>query len=132
MADNIRRKRLAGTIRRHLSEGIAREVADPRLAALSIQEVEMTGDLSIAKVQVRLMFGGEDESARTMAMAALTRLAPGLRASVAGALRMRNVPELRFVYDEGADKRARISEVLDEIKRDDAERTADLAEKPKE
>ena len=122
MADSIRRKRIAGTIRKHLSAEISREVADPRLSALAIQEVHVTGDLSIAKVLVRLMFGGEDESARAEAMIALSRVAPGLRSSLSPVLRMRHVPELRFVYDEGADHRARIDDVLDEIKREDEEK----------
>ena len=122
MADSIRKKRLGGTIRRHLSEEFAREVADPRLAALAIQDVEVTDDLSIALVKVRLMFGGEEESVRAAAMQALSRIAPGLRASVSPVLRMRRVPELRFIYDEGADRRAEIDVVLDEIRREDAEK----------
>lgn len=126
MADSIRRKRLGGTIRRHLSAEISREVADPRLAAISIQEVEVTGDLSIAKVSVRLMFGGEEPGAREEAMAALLRVAPGLRSSLSPVLRMRHVPELRFRYDEGEDHRARIDDVLSEIKREDDERRRQL------
>jgi ribosome-binding factor A len=126
MADSIRRKRLGGTIRRHLSAEISREVADPRLAALSVQEVEMTGDLSIAKVSVRLMFGGQEPGAREEAMAALLRVAPGLRSSLSPVLRMRHVPELRFSYDEGDDHRARIDDVLNEIKREDDERRREL------
>lgn len=122
MADSIRRQRLAGTIRRHLSQELAREVADPRLAAMAIQEVELTPDLSIAKVQVRLMFGGEEPEVRAAAMQALFAVAPGLRSALSPILRMRHVPELRFIYDTGADHRARIDDVLDEIKREDAEK----------
>lgn len=122
MADSIRVKRVAGTIRRHLSEQISRELADPRLATLAIQEVEVTPDLSIAKVRVRLMFGGEEPAARAEAMTALSRVAPGLRSSLSPVLRMRHVPELRFEYDEGADHRARIDDVLNEIKREDDEK----------
>lgn len=122
MADSIRRKRLAGTIRRQLSEELSREVADPRLAALAIQDVEVSGDLSVAKVDVRLMFGGQEPQAREQAMLALERIAPFLRSSLSPVLRMRRVPELRFRYDEGADHRAHIDDVLDEIKREDAEK----------
>jgi ribosome-binding factor A len=126
MADSIRRKRLAGTIRKHLSAELSREVADPRLAALSIQDVEVTPDLSIAKVNVRLMFGGEETAVRQEAMAALLRIAPGLRSSLAPVLRMRHVPELRFTYDEGDDHRARIDDVLSEIRREDEEKRRKL------
>jgi ribosome-binding factor A len=119
MSDGIRRKRLAGTIRRHLSEEFARRVADPRLAALSIQAVEVTADLSIAKVEVRLMFGGETAEARLQVLSTLEKIGPGLRSSLVPHLRMRRLPELRFAYDVGADQQARIADVLDEIKKDD-------------
>jgi ribosome-binding factor A len=39
---------------------------------------------------------------------------------------MRHVPELRFSYDEGDDHRARIDDVLNEIKREDDERRREL------
>jgi ribosome-binding factor A len=93
---------------------------------MAIQEVELTPDLSIAKVQVRLMFGGEGPEARAGAMQALFAVVPGLRASLSPILRMRHVPELRFTYDEGADHRARIDDVLEEIKREDAEKRRTL------
>lgn len=132
MADSIRRKRLAGTIRRQLSLELAREVADPRLAAMAIQDVELSPDLSVAKVQVRLMFGGEDPAARAAAMQALLAVSPGLRASLSPILRMRHLPALRFIYDEGADHRARIDDVLEEIKREDAEKRHALGVDPEE
>lgn len=126
MADPIRKKRLAGTIRKHLSGELAREVADPRLAALSIQEVDVTADLSVATVKVRLMFGGEDQASQDGAMLALSKIAPGLRSSLSPVIRMRRVPELRFVYDHGADMRAEIDNVLNEIKKEDAEKRKEL------
>jgi ribosome-binding factor A len=118
----IRAKRIAGTVRKHLSSELAREVADPRLAALAIEEVEVSADLSLARVKVRLMFGGETRRARDEAMAALLGVSPSLRASLAPVLRMRRVPELRFEYDEGQDMREEIDAVLAEIKREDEEK----------
>lgn len=138
MSDGIRAKRLAGTVRKHLSGVIARDFTDPRLAALSIEEVSFSGDLGLATVRVRLLFGGEDPAARRGVLDALGRAAPGLRAQLAPLLKMRRVPELRFHYDEGTDHRRRIEEVLAEIHRegearepeqgsgDDAERPSDV------
>ncbi|HSC85702.1 MAG TPA: 30S ribosome-binding factor RbfA [Polyangiaceae bacterium] len=115
MQGGIRTKRLGGTIRKHLSAIMAREVLDPRLAALAIENVEMTGDLGIANVQVRLMYGDDSSVARDEALAAVRRVAPGLRAALAPVLGMRRVPELRFHYDVGIEQRRRIDEVLQEI-----------------
>jgi ribosome-binding factor A len=123
---SVRRLRLAGTVARHLAVELAREVRDPRLAALGIEKVDVSGDLSVVKVSVRLFQGETDAAARGAVMAALVRMTPGLRASLGPLLRLRRVPELRFVYDEGADQRARIESLLGEIEVEDAARRAAL------
>lgn len=122
MSDGIRAKRLGGTVRKHLGEALARQVRDPRLASLVIEDVQLTGDLGLATVLVRLVVGGDDPAARQGAMKALVGLAPVLRSSLAPVLRMRRVPDLRFRYDEGTDHRLRIEEVLSEIHREDEAR----------
>ncbi len=122
--DGIRTKRLGGTIRKHLSEIMAREVLDPRLAALAVENVEMTGDLGIANVTVRLMYGDDGPEARSAVLKAARAMAPGLRSALAPILKMRRVPELRFHYDVGVEQRQRIDRVLDEIQREDRERKA--------
>ena len=119
---SVRKHRIAGAIRKHLSAELSREVGDPRLFSLAISEVEVTPDLSLAKIKVRLMFGGEDPAARSEAMRALSKVAPGLRSSLAPVLRMRRVPELRFHYDETADINAEIEGVLRDIEREDEEK----------
>ena len=119
MSDGIRAKRLGGTVRKHLSEALARQVRDPRLASLVIEDVQLTGDLGLATVLVRLVVGADDPQARQGAMKALSGLAPVLRSSLAPVLRMRRVPDLRFRYDEGSEHRLRIEEVLSEIHRED-------------
>jgi len=130
MDNSIRTKRLGGTIRKHLSEIMAREVLDPRLAALAIESVQMSGDLSIANVTVRLMYGSDDPEARAVALKSATAVAPGLRAALAPILKMRRVPELRFRYDEGQEHSRRIEAVLAEIQKEDSSRVAINGEQP--
>lgn len=125
---SVRKHRIAGAIRRHLSAELAQGVADPRLFSLAVSDVQVTGDLSLAKVKVRLMFGGDEPEARMQAMAALGRIAPGLRASLSPVLRMRRVPELRFFYDESVDINAEIEGVLRDIEREDTEKKRTLDE----
>lgn len=121
MAEQGHRKdRLAGAIRRHLSGELMRFVKDPRLASLCIENVVVSADLGLAKVGVRLMFGGEEQAARNAAMAAIQAVAPGLRSSLGPVLRLRRLPDLRFYYDDALDQRAEIDAVLNEIKREDA------------
>lgn len=115
MSDGLRGQRLAGTIRKHLSAALARSIEDPRLAALGIENVTLSRDLGIATIGVRLMFGDSDEKAQKGVMSALTGVSPQLRAMLAAALRMRKVPELRFVYDHGEDHRLNVERILAEI-----------------
>jgi ribosome-binding factor A len=124
MSSAIRTKRLEGTIRKYLSAELARDIADPRLAAVFIHDVSVTNDLSLATVTVRLMVGGEQDAERKAVLAVLTRIAPRLRSVLAPQLRMRRVPDLRFRYDVGTDHAHRINEVLREIREEDAKRQA--------
>lgn len=111
----VRADRLGGTIQRHLSLELSRFAEDPRLVAIALSEVSMSSDLGVATVKVRLMFGENDVSAQHQALRALQNVVPRLRSSLAGALRMRRVPELRFVYDHGEDHRRAVDKLLEEI-----------------
>lgn len=126
-AASVRARRLAGTIRKHLSEELNRDLADPRLSGLGIHDVELSADLSLATIVVRIDFGDDSESARRAILATLQRLAPRMRSSLAPRLRVRRVPDLRFRYDVGQDHARRIAEVLEEIREEDARRAQDVA-----
>ncbi len=131
MADtSIRRKRIGATIRQHLSGELSRELADPRLSSLMVQSVEMTPDLTLAKVRVRLMVASDDPSVEQELMMTLGRIAPGLRSRLAPVLRMRRVPDIRFLYDHAPDERAHIREILDQVKREDEAKRAALQPDP--
>ncbi len=124
MSSEIRTKRLEGTIRKYLGAELARDIADPRLAAVYIHDVSVTNDLSLATVTVRLLVGGEQEAERKAVLGVLARIAPRLRSVLAPQLRMRRVPDLRFRYDVGTDHAHRIAAVLAEIREEDAKRQA--------
>lgn len=119
---SIRSRRLAGTIRKQLSAELGRDIADPRLLGVSVKEVELSADLTLATATVRIDYGDDSEPARRALLKLLERLAPRLRSTLAPQLRMRRVPDLKFRYDVGEDHSRRIAEVLDEIRREDAER----------
>ena len=49
-------------------------------------------------------------------MAALSRASGFVRRELATSLGLRRVPEVRFVWDTGADHQARVEELLEEIR----------------
>lgn len=113
-SDGRRPQRVAEGIRGRLAELIRREAGDPRVAALVITSVEMTDDLGIAKVNVRLL-AGDDERSRKRVMSSLSRMAGHLRKGLGQSLKMKRLPELRFYYDAGIDNERRVEAILDEL-----------------
>ena len=118
--DGRRPKRVAESVRTYLSQVLFTEVADPRLKALVVTRVEMSADLGIAFVYVRVMAGEDDDAARDSAVRAIQRVGGRFQRGLGRQLRMRRTPELRFRYDDTPEVRGRISELLDEVKRDQA------------
>lgn len=119
--DGRRTKRVAELIQRHFADILRREVDDPRLAAVVVTGVEISDDLMIAKIGVRLLVADDDERQRKSIVDRLRRAAPRLRRVITPRLELKRAPELRFHYDVGPDAQQRVSELLREV---DAERAA--------
>ena len=101
-----------------MTDLLAREVSDPGLAGIVVSDIELPADLGIVWVKVRLLVGGDDERKRRSAMRSLGRAAGRIRRALGPALRLKRVPELRFVYDTGIDATKRVEELLAEIDKD--------------
>ena len=103
-----RAARLGRQIRRDLAELLQREAGDPRLAAVTVADVDVARDLASARVYVQLP-PGEDhaETLRT-----LRRAARFLRSRLAERIRVRGVPTLRFEHDRSPEIATRIEELL--------------------
>jgi ribosome-binding factor A len=127
--DGRRTKRVAELIQRHFAEILRREVDDPRLAAVVVTGVEISDDLMIAKIGVRLLVADDDERQRRSIVERLRRAAPRLRRVITPRLELKRAPELRFHYDVGPDAQQRVSELLREV---DAERVAATPDEPDE
>jgi ribosome-binding factor A len=125
--DGRRTKRVAELIQRHFAEILRREVDDPRLAAVVVTGVEISDDLMIAKIGVRLLVADDDERQRRSIVERLRRAAPRLRRVITPRLELKRAPELRFHYDVGPDAQQRVSELLREV---DAERVAATPDEP--
>jgi ribosome-binding factor A len=115
--------RVATQLLHYLAEHL-RELADPRLFGASVTRVEMTDDLGLARVFVRLGVGAEDDrDGRRQLLSGLASAAGRLRGGVGRALGLRYTPDIRFHYDEGPDATARVEELLAEIRHEsDGER----------
>ena len=106
-------ERITEDIRRELSD-IMRELKDPRIHGLiSIVRVEVTNDLSYAKVYISSMEGLE--SAKT-AVAGFKSAAGFIRRELGSRMKIRHVPELLFQATDSIEYGAEISRKLEEIR----------------
>lgn len=114
--------RFAQQLRRELSELIRTQVRDPRVGLVTIADVEVSGDLGVARIFVRSVAGGEDLE---RSLEGLEAAAPFLRTSLGKILHVRRVPELRFQVDRSLAGAERVEQLLaDVLPPDDEDDTA--------
>jgi len=105
-----RNKRLGNQVLRTLSELLRFETKDPRLQDVSLTAVDLTRDLSVAKVYFSLM----DPDADPARVAEGLEAASGfLRRKLGSSIKIRHVPELRFAHDDSAAEAVRIGRLID-------------------
>ena len=106
----IRPERVAETIKRELAEILANRMRDPRLGGMiSVTDVEVTPDLSLARIYVSVLADGPE---RERALAALVHSTGFVRHELAPRLGLREMPELRFLSDTSIQQGARVEELL--------------------
>jgi ribosome-binding factor A len=108
-----RPQKLGDQIQRELSDLLQREVRDPRVGMVTITSVDVSPDLSHAKVFFTIL--EQDKIAATVQ--GLQRAAGFLRSQLARRLKMYTTPELRFVYDESVERGDRLSQLIDSANR---------------
>jgi ribosome-binding factor A len=114
-ATGRRAERIAERIRVELMDRLVRGIVrDPAAADCFVTAVRVTDDLRTARVWVRMLRADLTDDARTEAVAALNRAAGFLRRELAPHLKLKHQPELRFVWDEGEERAARIEALLAE------------------
>ena len=117
--------RLGEQIRQDLGDLLAREVHDPGIGFVTITRVHVTEDLLQARVFYTAL---GDQAAAQKTARALDRALPFLRRALGQRLRLRRVPELSFAIDESIGHQARVEELLEQIKREEAAHAADHPE----
>lgn len=115
MPNTRRQDQLGRVIAQDLSELMRLRVKDPRIGFASITGVNVSRDLSVAKVYISVM-GAPDEQRETMR--GLRHASGFLRHELAQRLSVRHVPELTFLLDESIARGAHTLDLLNQISRE--------------
>ena len=109
----IRPERVGHLMQREIAEILSTQLRDPRLSHwVSVTAVEVTQDLSFARVFVSVLAQGRE---RQQSLEALERASGFIRHQLAPRLGLREVPELRFLLDDSLERGARVEELLRKI-----------------
>ena len=106
-----RMRRVDEAMREVLSGAITLELKDPRVGFVTVTAVETSPDLRHARVYVSVL-GNPGERRRSLA--ALDNAHGFLQRRIGSELRMKNTPQLQFVYDDTPERGMRITELLDQ------------------
>ncbi len=119
----LRAYRVGEQIHRELAQLVHDSVKDPRIGMVTIVDVVVSRDLAHAKVYFSVL--GDNKTA-CASEAGLNRAAGFLRGELGRRMKMRGVPDLRFVYDDTQQKGARIDALIDEAIKQDSEHEGSL------
>jgi len=108
--DFHRSRRIEDQIQRILSEVIRVDVSDPRLHGSIITAVDVSRDLSVAKVYFTALDPEHDGEDLAAAFASALKF---IRGKLARQLTVRNVPELRFLYDDSTARGERMDQLIE-------------------
>ena len=99
-------------MQRDLSELIRLELRDPRVGMITITSVDVSPDMSHAKVFFTMLEKDKLEDT----LHGLKRSAGFLRSQLAKRIKMYTTPELRFTYDESVERGDHLSRLIDSTK----------------
>lgn len=109
----LKKDKMNGIVQRELSQILQTEVRDADIGFCTITGIDITNDLSIAKVYVTFLGKGFSNA---KGMEALERSKGFIRSLLAKRLTIRKAPELQFVLDTSLEYGNKIETILKDIK----------------
>ena len=115
MANHFRSDRVGMEIKREVNEILQKKIRDPRVQDVTITDVQMTGDLSLARVYytIHSTLASDNQKAQT----GLEKAKGTIKRELARQLTMYKIPDLVFEKDQSIEygKIERISIINDAI-----------------
>lgn len=112
---SIKLERLGNIFVEAISKVIHEEVKDDDIKFVTITAVDISSDLSYAKVYFTNLIDSEREKVTK----ALNRASSFIRGKLFDMVEIRKMPELTFIYDESIEYGNKIEKIIDEINKED-------------
>jgi ribosome-binding factor A len=106
-----RPQKLGDLMQRELSDLLRQELRDPRVGMITLTSVDVSPDMSHAKVFFTVL----EKEKLPETLEGLRRAAGFLRSQLAKRIQMYTTPELRFLYDESVERGDHLSRLIDSV-----------------
>jgi len=113
MVAKIRQHRIAVRIREEVSEMLVGELTDPRLAGITITDVEVDRELAYATIFVSSYSDGSER--KDEILAGLDSARGYIRYQLSKRIELRSFPQLRFKWDPTPERAERIEKLIDSL-----------------
>ena len=110
MANHFRTDRVGMEIKREVNEILQKKVRDPRVQGVTITDVQMLGDLSVAKVYYTILSNLASDNQK--AQIGLEKATGTIKRELGRNLKLYKIPDLIFVKDESIEYGNKIDEML--------------------
>ena len=111
---NLRHERVRELVKRELGEAIRREFLVDEAGLISVNDVDMAGDLKSAVVFVSI-FGNASQQKRGVQL--LEEKRARLQAAIAKSVVLKFTPTLKFIADDSLVRGNRVLQILDELEK---------------
>ena len=113
MANSFRTDRVGMEIKREVNEILQKQVRDPRVSGVTITDVQMLGDLSMAKVYYTIMsdLASDNQKAQT----GLEKAKGTIKRELGRNLQMYKIPDLTFIKDDSIAYGNKIDQMLRDL-----------------
>ncbi|AUR51482.1 30S ribosome-binding factor RbfA [Aquella oligotrophica] len=108
---NPRSGRMADQIHKDIMQILRSRVKDPRVSWVTVNDVEVTNDYSLATIYYTVMDSNEVDNAAK----ALEKAKGFIRSELSKGLTTYTVPQLKFVYDKSLERGSRILSLISQV-----------------
>lgn len=112
---SLRTEKVNGELRKQIADIISKEIDDPTLGFLSVTRVETTSDLRESKVYFSLLDDGQYGYVQKV----LDKMNKFIRINLGKRVRMKFLPELKFIPDSSIKYSVDIFRKIEEIKEEE-------------
>ena len=106
-----RTRRVGEQMQRELAQLIQQEIKDPRVGMVTVSGVNVSRDLSLARIYVSLL---DDDKNTDEVLAVLQKASGFLRRELGKSMSLRTIPSLQFIYDDSIERGNRLSRLIDD------------------